>query len=50
MEEIPPDGSDVLQLILAACKFLDLLLVLQSEDFQMFVPRPLTLSFFPLPY
>jgi len=37
MDEPPPDGSEQLQLILAACKFLDLLLVLQSEDFQMYV-------------
>lgn len=35
MEDIPADGSDDLQLVLAACKFLDLLLVLQTEDFQM---------------
>lgn len=47
MEEIPPDGSDVLQLILAACKFLDLLLVLQSEDFQMFILSQLSLSSYP---
>jgi hypothetical protein len=32
-----PDGSDLLQLILSACKFLDLTLVLQTEDFQMCV-------------
>ncbi|GAA6010233.1 hypothetical protein JCM11491_005403 [Sporobolomyces phaffii] len=30
-----PDGSDLLQLILSACKFLDLTLVLQTEDFQI---------------
>ena len=35
MEQVPPDGSESLQLALAACKFLDLLLVIQSEDFQM---------------
>ncbi|GAA5884793.1 hypothetical protein JCM16303_007269 [Sporobolomyces ruberrimus] len=29
------DGSDLLQLILSACKFLDLTLVLQTEDFQI---------------
>lgn len=32
---VPPDGSEDLSLILAACKFLDLLLVLQTEEFQM---------------
>ncbi|KIL71408.1 hypothetical protein M378DRAFT_188883 [Amanita muscaria Koide BX008] len=32
---IPPDGSEDLQLILAACKCLDYLLVLQTEEFQM---------------
>ncbi|WVQ94532.1 hypothetical protein IAU59_001611 [Kwoniella sp. CBS 9459] len=35
MDDPPDDGSESLQLILAACKFLDLLLVLQSEDFQV---------------
>jgi hypothetical protein len=35
MDDPPPDGSEALQLVLAACKFLDLLLVIQSEDFQM---------------
>ncbi|GAA5992102.1 hypothetical protein JCM5350_006348 [Sporobolomyces pararoseus] len=30
-----PEGSDLLQLILSACKFLDLTLVLQTEDFQI---------------
>ncbi|GAA5913260.1 Dop1p [Sporobolomyces salmoneus] len=30
-----PDKSDLLQLILSACKFLDLTLVLQTEDFQI---------------
>ena len=35
MDERPPDHSESLQLVLAACKFLDLLLVIQSEDFQM---------------
>jgi hypothetical protein len=30
-----PDGSDLLQLVLSACKFLDLTLVLQTEEFQM---------------
>jgi len=38
MTEPPADGSDDLQLVLSACKFLDLLLVLQTEDFQMCVP------------
>jgi hypothetical protein len=37
MEEIPPDNSESLQLALAACKFLDLLLTIQSEDFQVCV-------------
>jgi len=32
---LPSDGSEDLQLILAACKCLDLLLVLQTEEFQM---------------
>lgn len=35
MDEPPPDGSEDLALVLAACKFLDLLLVIQSEDFQI---------------
>ncbi|BGP14202.1 hypothetical protein JCM10213v2_002145 [Rhodosporidiobolus nylandii] len=30
-----PDGSDLLQLVFSACKFLDLTLVLQTEDFQI---------------
>lgn len=30
-----PDKSDLLQLVLSACKFLDLTLVLQTEEFQM---------------
>ncbi|KAM0754971.1 hypothetical protein T439DRAFT_284317 [Meredithblackwellia eburnea MCA 4105] len=30
-----PDGSDLLQLVLSACKFLDLTLVLQTEEFQI---------------
>jgi hypothetical protein len=37
MDDPPTDGSEHLQLVLAACKFLDLLLVIQSEDFQMCV-------------
>jgi len=36
MSELPVDGSEDLQLILAACKLLDLLLVLQTEEFQMY--------------
>lgn len=32
---IPADGSEDLQLVLAACKCLDLLLVLQTEEFQV---------------
>ena len=35
MDEVPPDRSEPLHLALAACKFLDLLLVIQSEDFQV---------------
>jgi len=30
-----PDGSDLLHLVLSACKFLDLTLVLQTEEFQI---------------
>lgn len=37
MEEPPADGDEGLLLVLAACKFLDLLLLMQSEDFQMYV-------------
>lgn len=33
--EIPADGSDELGLLLSACKFLDLLLVLQTQEFQI---------------
>ncbi|EPT03457.1 hypothetical protein FOMPIDRAFT_1058702 [Fomitopsis schrenkii] len=32
---LPSDGSEELALVLAACKLLDLLLVLQTEEFQM---------------
>ncbi|WVQ78778.1 hypothetical protein IAT38_000869 [Cryptococcus sp. DSM 104549] len=35
MDELPEDNTEGLQLVLAACKFLDLLLVIQSEDFQV---------------
>ncbi|KAK0500731.1 Dopey, N-terminal-domain-containing protein [Armillaria luteobubalina] len=35
MSTLPSDGSDDLQLILSVCKFLDLLLVLQTEEFQI---------------
>ncbi|WWC60178.1 uncharacterized protein I303_102743 [Kwoniella dejecticola CBS 10117] len=35
MDDPPADGSEDLQLVLAACKFLDILLVIQSEDFQV---------------
>ena len=35
MDDPPADGSEDLTLILAACKFLDLLLIIQSEDFQV---------------
>jgi hypothetical protein len=37
MIELPKDGSDQLIILLAACKFLDLLIALQMEDFQMSV-------------
>ncbi|KAI0660570.1 Dopey, N-terminal-domain-containing protein [Cubamyces menziesii] len=35
LENIPGDGSEELGLILSACKLLDLLLVLQTEEFQI---------------
>jgi hypothetical protein len=35
MTALPADGSEDLQLILSASKCLDLLLTLQSEEFQM---------------
>ncbi|KAJ9091457.1 hypothetical protein QFC19_009100 [Naganishia cerealis] len=35
MEDLPKDGSDQLTTVLAACKFLDLLIALQIEDFQI---------------
>ncbi|KAH8110602.1 Dopey, N-terminal-domain-containing protein [Phellopilus nigrolimitatus] len=35
MAEPPSDGSDSLQSILSACKLIDLLLVLQTEEFQI---------------
>ena len=35
----PTDGSEDLVLILSACKFLDLVLVLQTEEFQVYVMR-----------
>ncbi|EAL17745.1 hypothetical protein CNBL2580 [Cryptococcus deneoformans B-3501A] len=35
LDEPPEDESEELLLVLAACKFLDLLLVIQSEDFQI---------------
>lgn len=37
MTNLPGDGSEELQLILSACKCLDTLLVLQTEEFQMLV-------------
>ncbi|ETW86774.1 hypothetical protein HETIRDRAFT_30556 [Heterobasidion irregulare TC 32-1] len=36
MTILPTDGSEDLPLVLSACKFLDLLLVLQTEDFQVY--------------
>ncbi|GAA5872796.1 hypothetical protein JCM8547_005705, partial [Rhodosporidiobolus lusitaniae] len=35
IEQAVPDNSDFLQLVYSACKFLDLTLVLQAEDFQI---------------
>ncbi|KAI0375501.1 hypothetical protein BV20DRAFT_986250 [Pilatotrama ljubarskyi] len=35
LENVPSDGSEELGLILSACKLLDLLLVLQTEEFQI---------------
>ena len=35
MASLPSDGSEELGLILAAAKLLDLLLVLQTEEFQV---------------
>ncbi|KAH9920216.1 Dopey, N-terminal-domain-containing protein [Epithele typhae] len=35
MQSIPGDGSEELSVILSACKLLDLLLVLQTEEFQV---------------
>jgi hypothetical protein len=37
LRTLPADSSESLTLILAACKFIDLLLVLQTEEFQMHV-------------
>lgn len=37
MTTLPADGSEDLPLILSACKCLDLLLVLQTEEFQVYV-------------
>lgn len=35
IEEIAAVNADSLQLILSACKFLDLMITLQANDFQM---------------
>jgi hypothetical protein len=35
MIEVPSDATEALSLILSVCKFIDLLLVLQTEEFQM---------------
>jgi hypothetical protein len=35
MTSLPSDGSEDLQVVLSACKCLDLLLVLQTEEFQI---------------
>ncbi|KAH6916730.1 Dopey, N-terminal-domain-containing protein [Coprinopsis sp. MPI-PUGE-AT-0042] len=36
MTTLPPDSSEDLQLVLAACKCIDLLLVLQTQEFQVY--------------
>ncbi|TFK26748.1 hypothetical protein FA15DRAFT_255211 [Coprinopsis marcescibilis] len=36
MASLPPNGSEDLQLVLAACKCIDLLLVLQTQEFQVY--------------
>jgi hypothetical protein len=36
MIEVPSDGSEALPLVLSVCKFIDLLVVLQTEEFQMY--------------
>ncbi|KIY73422.1 hypothetical protein CYLTODRAFT_365976 [Cylindrobasidium torrendii FP15055 ss-10] len=36
LENVPADGSEELQLVLAACKCLDLLFTLQTEEFQIY--------------
>lgn len=35
MLNLPSDGSEDLPLVLAACKCLDLLMAIQTEEFQM---------------
>ncbi|GAA5921263.1 hypothetical protein JCM3775_002966 [Rhodotorula graminis] len=35
IDQTVPDGSDLLLLVFSACKFLDITLVLQTEDFQI---------------
>jgi hypothetical protein len=35
MAELPADASEFLPLVLSACKLVDLLLVLQTEEFQV---------------
>lgn len=37
MTDLPMDGSEGLPLVLSVSKFLDLLLVLQTEEFQVYV-------------
>ncbi|KAJ9112078.1 hypothetical protein QFC22_006377 [Naganishia vaughanmartiniae] len=44
MADLPKDGSDQLIIVLAACKFLDLLIALQLEDFQIGKRRPVLAS------
>lgn len=44
MQVLPPDGSEDLQLVLSASKCLDLLLVLQTEEFQMYLLHPIWIT------
>lgn len=42
MTDLPSDGSEGLPLVLSVSKFLDLLLVLQTEEFQVYVRHLMT--------
>jgi hypothetical protein len=44
MHDPSTQSTEYLQLVLSACKFLDLLLVLQTEEFQMCVPSQIAHS------